>query len=43
MHIYLVGGAVRDRLLHRKVRDKDYVVLGADREHFYDVFLLRVK
>lgn len=34
MHIYLVGGAVRDRLLHRKVRDKDYVVLGADREHF---------
>ena len=34
MRIYLVGGAVRDRLLGRPVRDHDYVVLGTDREDF---------
>ena len=30
--IYLVGGAVRDVFLGRKVQDKDYVVVGADVE-----------
>jgi tRNA nucleotidyltransferase (CCA-adding enzyme) len=29
MKIYLVGGAVRDRLLGLPVRDRDYVVVGA--------------
>ncbi|MCK9539477.1 multifunctional CCA addition/repair protein [Dokdonella sp.] len=29
MQTYLVGGAVRDRLLGRKVADRDYVVVGA--------------
>ena len=29
MQIYLVGGAVRDRLLGRPVKEKDYVVTGA--------------
>lgn len=29
MHIYLVGGAVRDQLLGRPIKDKDYVVVGA--------------
>ena len=29
MKIYLVGGAVRDQLLGLKVKDRDYVVVGA--------------
>ena len=29
MNIYLVGGAVRDRLLGQPVKEKDYVVVGA--------------
>ncbi|GGY36378.1 multifunctional CCA protein [Bacterioplanes sanyensis] len=29
MQIYLVGGAVRDRLLQRAVKDRDWVVVGA--------------
>ncbi|MCS3903349.1 tRNA nucleotidyltransferase (CCA-adding enzyme) [Methylohalomonas lacus] len=29
MKIYTVGGAVRDRLLGREVKDRDYVVVGA--------------
>ncbi len=29
MHIYLVGGAVRDQLLGRPVSERDYVVVGA--------------
>jgi tRNA nucleotidyltransferase (CCA-adding enzyme) len=29
MHIYLVGGAVRDNLLGRALVDRDYVVVGA--------------
>ena len=32
MQIYLVGGAVRDRLLGRPVSDRDYVVVGATPE-----------
>jgi len=29
MPCYLVGGAVRDRLLQRPVKDRDWVVVGA--------------
>ena len=29
MQIYLVGGAVRDQLLGREIKDKDWVVIGA--------------
>lgn len=32
MHVYLVGGAVRDRLLGRPVNERDYVVVGATPE-----------
>lgn len=32
MQIYLVGGAVRDRLLGRPVQDRDWVVVGATPE-----------
>ncbi|HFC8518771.1 multifunctional CCA addition/repair protein [Neisseria weaveri] len=32
MQIYLVGGAVRDALLNIPVKDKDWVVVGADAE-----------
>lgn len=33
MKIYLVGGAVRDQLLGRAVKEKDYVVVGAKPAH----------
>jgi len=33
MQIYMVGGAVRDRLLGRPVHDHDWVVVGATPEH----------
>ena len=29
MRVYLVGGAVRDRLLGREIRERDWVVVGA--------------
>ena len=32
MRVYLVGGAVRDSLLGLEVRDRDWVVVGADEE-----------
>ena len=32
MKIYLVGGAVRDSLLNLPIKDKDYVVVGAEPE-----------
>ena len=32
MQIYMVGGAVRDRLLGRPVNDRDWVVVGATPE-----------
>ncbi|MET0067159.1 MAG: multifunctional CCA addition/repair protein [Candidatus Thiodiazotropha sp.] len=32
MQVYQVGGAVRDRLLNRPVRERDYVVVGATPE-----------
>ncbi|MCW8092807.1 CCA tRNA nucleotidyltransferase [Alteromonas sp. ASW11-130] len=36
MQIYLVGGAVRDELLNRKVTEKDYVVVGATPQQMLD-------
>ncbi|WP_457570679.1 tRNA nucleotidyltransferase [Desulfovulcanus sp.] len=38
MLIYLVGGAVRDELLGRPVKDRDYVVFGADEDDFKQRF-----
>lgn len=38
MQIYLVGGGVRDLLLGRTVRDKDYLVIGASRHEFHATF-----
>ena len=32
MQVYLVGGAVRDELLGRKIKERDYVVVGATPE-----------
>ncbi|PVV13209.1 MAG: multifunctional CCA tRNA nucleotidyl transferase/2'3'-cyclic phosphodiesterase/2'nucleotidase/phosphatase [gamma proteobacterium symbiont of Ctena orbiculata] len=32
MQVYLVGGAVRDRLLGRPIKERDYVVVGANPE-----------
>lgn len=37
MQSYLVGGAVRDRLLGRPVTEKDYVVVGATPEALHDL------
>jgi tRNA nucleotidyltransferase (CCA-adding enzyme) len=36
MQIYKVGGAVRDRLLHRPVTEIDWVVVGASAEQMLD-------
>ncbi len=36
MKTYLVGGAVRDRLLNYPVSEKDWVVVGATAEHLLD-------
>jgi tRNA nucleotidyltransferase (CCA-adding enzyme) len=38
MRIYLVGGAVRDELLGRQVKDRDYVVFGANEDDFKQKF-----
>ena len=32
MEVYLVGGAVRDELLGRAVKERDWVVVGATAE-----------
>jgi tRNA nucleotidyltransferase (CCA-adding enzyme) len=38
LNIYLVGGAVRDRLLGRPEQDKDFVVVGASEDEFLNHF-----
>lgn len=38
MKIYKVGGAIRDRIMNRPVRDTDYVALGTDEAGFLSVF-----
>lgn len=37
MQIYLVGGAVRERLLGRPVRERDFVVVGASAREMLDL------
>ena len=37
MQVYLVGGAVRDQLLGRPIKDKDFVVVGATVTEMLDV------
>lgn len=37
MKIYLVGGAVRDQLLHLPVKEKDWVVVGATPQNLIDL------
>ncbi len=37
MQIYMVGGAVRDRLLGRPVNDHDWVVVGATPEQMLEL------
>ena len=36
--LYLVGGAVRDELLNRPVKDRDFCVVGIDEEEFQKLF-----
>lgn len=42
MQIYLVGGAVRDQLLARPIKDKDFVVVGATVAEMLDAGFLQV-
>lgn len=42
MRIYLVGGAVRDKLLGREVTDRDYVVVGASEEQMLEKGFIKV-
>lgn len=36
--LYLVGGAVRDSLLHNKISDEDYLVVNLDENEFIKLF-----
>lgn len=36
--LYLVGGAVRDKLLNRSISDVDYCVVGLDKDEFLELF-----
>ena len=40
--IYLVGGAVRDHLLGRKVKDNDFVVVGSTEQEMLDLGFTKV-
>jgi len=42
MQIYMVGGAVRDRLLGRPVNDHDWVVVGATPQQMLDALSQRL-
>ena len=42
MKIYLVGGAVRDRLLNLPVRERDWVVVGATEKEMLDLGFRKV-
>ena len=33
MKVYLVGGAVRDKLLNLPIKERDWVVVGSDPTH----------
>ena len=36
--LYLVGGAVRDEILRKKISDEDYSVVGLSEEEFIKIF-----
>lgn len=36
--LYLVGGAIRDKLLNKKIKDEDYCVVGITSEQFKKLF-----
>ena len=42
MQIYLVGGAVRDQLLGRPIKERDYVVVGATEQQMLSKGFVRV-
>lgn len=42
MEIYLVGGAVRDKYLHRPIADRDWVVVGANAQYMLDAGFMPV-
>lgn len=42
MQTYVVGGAVRDELLNRKVKDRDFVVVGATSKEMKELGFKRV-
>ena len=37
-NLYLVGGAIRDKLLGREVHDEDYCVTGITSKQFREIF-----
>lgn len=37
-NLYLVGGAIRDKLLGKKVHDEDYCITGLDNKEFEELF-----
>ena len=43
MRTYLVGGAVRDKLIGREIQDKDYVVVGATEKQMIHMGFKKVK
>ena len=36
--LYLVGGAIRDEIMNRKIHDEDYCVTGIEKEKFEELF-----
>ena len=42
MQVYLVGGAVRDGLLARPIKDRDFVVVGSSVEQMLEAGFLQV-
>ena len=42
LNVFLVGGAVRDQLLERLVKDRDYLVVGASQEQMLSLGFLQV-
>ncbi|KOR28236.1 hypothetical protein TI03_05180, partial [Achromatium sp. WMS1] len=42
MEVYLVGGAIRDRLLGRPVQEWDYVVVGSTPQQLLDLGFIQV-
>ena len=36
--LYLVGGAVRDEIMGRKIEDEDYCIVGISQKEFEELF-----